>query len=302
MKRETLEKAKVMLAMVLGDGATFVAAGEAFDVGRSTAERTVKKLLNAVARDVEIPGMDGEMPMSLQRLRQVKAEVLAAVAAWEPSSSVRNFVLTADELAAGVARVRSRSENANRDVALVFVLLSTGAKPIEIARLQVRDYLNADGSVRANSEFREAVTTNGKSRPLHFTSARVCEAIDSYLTERRRRGIGTESPLAYRGLDPESGLFLTESGRSFEITPRSATDKRLTCRLMISTFRTIFVRAGWPGFTAQAARQNVARGLSGRGADADQVGRLLGLTSQRAVKRLLQGTRPPLEVLTRDLV
>lgn len=302
MKRETFEKAKSMLAMVLGDGDTFVAAGEAFGVGRSTAERTVKKLLTEVARDVEIPGMDGDAPMSLQRLRQVKDEVLAAVAAWEPSSNVRDFVLSAEDLGAGVARVRSRSENANRDIALIFVLLSTGAKPIEIARLQVRDYLNADGSVRTNSELRDMVTTNGKCRPLHFTSARVREAIDSYLTERRRRGIGTVVDQSYRGLNPESGLFLTESGRPFEITARSANDKRLTCRLMISTFRTIFLRAGWPGFTAQAARQNVARRLTGRGADVDQVGRLLGLTSQRAVKRLLQGARPPLETLTRDLV
>ena len=302
MKQETLEKAKVMLGMVLGEGATFVAAGKAFGVGRSTAERTVKKLLHEVTRDVDIPGMDGETPMSLQRLRQIKTQVLAAVMSWEPNSKVRTFVLTPEQLAGGVSRVRSRSENANRDVALVFVLLSTGAKPIEIARLQVSDYLNADGSVRVNSELRASATTTGRSRPLHFTSTRVCEAIDCYLTERRRRGIGTGAAPSFRGLDPQSGLFLTESGRSFEITARSASDNRLTCRLMIATFRIIFFRAGWPGFTAQAARQNFARGLSGRGADADQVGRLLGLTSNRAVKRLLQGTRPPLEVLTRELL
>ena len=126
-------------------------------MGRSTAERTVKKLLNEMARDIAIPGMKGEAPMTLQGLIRVKAEVLAAVAAWEPSSKVRKFVLSAEELGAGVARVRSRSENANRDVALIFVLLSTGAKPIEIARLQVRDYLNADGSVRTKSELRATV-------------------------------------------------------------------------------------------------------------------------------------------------
>jgi hypothetical protein len=61
--------------------------------------------------------------------------------------------------------VRLRSENANRDVALIYVLFCTGAKPIEIARLEVRDYLNSDGSIRERSEMRpETPSTGGVDR------------------------------------------------------------------------------------------------------------------------------------------
>ena len=161
----------------------------------------------------------------------------------------RITLLEPDEVAAGANRVRLRSENANRGVALIYVLFCTGAKPIEIARLEVRDYLNSDGSIRERSEMRAETAVNGRSRPLFFTSSRACAAVDAYLVERRRRKLGVAgSPAvgcdAYRGLDPASALFLTEGGYPFEIGGRGPNDQRETCRLMIATLRSIFKRAG----------------------------------------------------------
>ena len=92
-------------------------------------------------------------------------------------------------------------------MALIFVLFCTGAKPIEIARLEVRDYLNRDGSVRESSEMRSEAAVNRRSRPLFFTSSRTRAAVDAYLIERARRklgvaGSGATGDGAYRGLDP----------------------------------------------------------------------------------------------------
>ena len=152
---------------------------------------------------------------------------------------------------------------------------------------------------------RPEVAVNGRGRPLFFTSSRACAAVDAYLVERSRRKLGiagSSGDGAYRGLDPRSALFLTETGRRFEVTDRGPDDSRATCRLMIATLRSIFTRAGWIGVTSQSARRVVARRLADKGADGAQVGELLGLSSPRAVRRLLGTDRRPLETLARELV
>ena len=45
------------------------------------------------------------------------------------------------------------------------MLFSTGARPLEIARLEVRDYLAEDGSVREESLLPAKAAVNGKARP-----------------------------------------------------------------------------------------------------------------------------------------
>ena len=308
MKPETIAKARTMLSSVLLDGLSYREAGAPFGVGRSTVERSIKSLVLEVARERGIPELDEDGLSCLPRLRQFREPVLRAVAAYTPAYPRRKrlTLLEPDEIAAGANRVRLRSENANRDVALIYVLFCTGAKPIEIARLEVRDYLNSDGSIRERSEMRPETAVNGRSRPLFFTSSRACAAVDAYLVERRRRKLGVAVPAtgfdAYRGLDPSSALFLTEGGWPFEIGGRGPNDQRETCRLMIATLRSIFKRAGWTGVTAQSARRVVARRLADKGADGAQVGEILGLSSSRAVRRLLGSNRRPLENLARELV
>ena len=81
---------------------------------------------------------------------------------------------------------------------------------IELARLEVADYLAEDGSVRAVSNLRATVAVNGVERPLHFNSQLVVESIDAYLAERAgwtiapcpRCGLG-------EGLDPPSVMAAT---------------------------------------------------------------------------------------------
>ena len=298
-----------MLAKVLEEGASYGEAGAPYGLGRSSVERTIKALVLQVARERGIPAMDEDALTSLTRLRQFREPVLQAVREYTPSDATpKRMSLGPEEIAIGASRVRRRSDNANRDVALIFVLFCTGAKPIEIARLQVRDYLDRDGSVRERSEMRPEAAVNSRGRPLFFTSSRACAAIDAYLAERARRRLGVvASPVAsdalwYRGLDPLSALFLTETGKRFEVTGRGPDDPRATCRLMIATLRLIFKRAGWTGVTSQSARRVVARRLTDKGADGTQVGELLGLSSTRAVRRLLGDERRPLETLARELV
>ena len=303
MKPRTLGLAKAITVDVLSNYSTYEAAGRKHGVGRSTAERHLKALVRMVLRDRPIDGIDEDAIESLQRLRQHRDSVVREVMAFEGvmrRASPRR--VTDKDIAVGASRVRARSENANRDVALLYVLFCTGAKPIEIARLLVRDYVAADGTARMQSELREQAAARGRGRPLYFDSVRTCAAIDAYLVERARLGMGLGTSKLYRGLDPDSALFLTEHCRPFEVRGRGAGDSRQTSPVLVATYRVIFRRAGWEGVTAQDARRQVAQRLTEKGADKQQVGKLLGLTSNRSVTRLLERPSQPLESLVKDLV
>ena len=304
MKPGTVIKATEMLAALLEQGSTYREAGRAFGVGHSTVERQVKALLLRVSRENGIPGIDDPILASLALLRHCAAAVMEAVRAYKPNAhgkAVRT-ALEASEIAVGVNRIRRLSDNPNRDVALLYALFCTGAKPLEIARLLVRDYLNADGTVRRYSELRHQAAVRGRTRPLYFDSSSACAAIDAYLEERARRKVGAGPGERYRGLHPDSALFLTEHGRPFEVRSRGPSDLRTTSPVLLATYRVIFRRAGWEGVTAQTIRRLVAQRLVEKGADRQQVGQLLGLASNRSVKRLLQRPPQPLESLVKDLV
>jgi integrase len=303
MKPETVVKATEMLAALLERGATYREAGAAFGVGHSTVERQVKALLLQVSREDGIPGVDDPTLASLALLRQYATSVMKAVRAHQPAQKrPARAALEAGEIAAGVNRIRRLSDNPNRDVALLYVLFCTGAKPLEIARLVVRDYLSPDGTVRRHSELGGFAAVRGRTRPLYFDSSRACAAIDAYLEERVRRRVGVVTGDRFRGLDPDSALFLTERGRPFAVRRRGPRDPRPTSPILVATYRVIFRRAGGEGVTAQSIRRLVAQRLAEKGADKEQVGQLLGLVSNRSVKRLLERPRQPLASLVKDLV
>jgi integrase len=289
MKQQTVQRARGMLMAVLG-GESFSAAGKPHGLTRSTAGREVKALVRQAITQRGVSGIDQHAVLTPQGLRQCRDHVLQAVQSFEtgvPRCSPQ-WELDAHQIAEGAQRLRARSRNGDRDVALLYVLFTTGMKPVEIARLEVRDYLEVDGSIRRRSMLRPEASVNGHSRPLLFMSERTCLAVDAYLRQRlqRHRGIGTATA-AYRGLDPASPLFLTDDGHRFELRRRSQTDARNTCRLMSATFHAIFQRAGWPGLTTQAVRRMVARRLLTIGTTAAQAAQLLGLSSAAGVRRLL---------------
>ena len=137
MKPETIAKARTMLASVLQGGLSYREAGAPFGLGRSTVERSIKSLVLEVARERGIPELDEDGLSCLPRLRQLREPVLRAVDAYTPVHPRRKRItmLEPDEVAAGANRVRLRSENANRDVALIYVLFADRDRTAGGARL-----------------------------------------------------------------------------------------------------------------------------------------------------------------------
>jgi len=215
--------------------------------------------------------------------------------------TARNAGLLSDaDIARAVEQTRLRSPTPTRDVALLYVLLATGARPLEIARLEIRDYLAADGSVIEESVMRHDVAVTGKARPLFFASGKATQSIDRYLLERRQRRLGTSHGAEFRGFEPRSRLFLSDMGAPFEIVRIG--ENRYLCRGIQHAYRTIFRRTGIPGISALRARRTLAARMLERGADEEQIGTVLGIGEKRAVRDLLPRRPEHLHAVVRELV
>jgi integrase len=294
-----------MLRRVL-DGSTYAEVAAAFGVTRTAVEKRVKQLARRLSRDVGVPGLSEAGTVHVSRLRGLRAALLDALDRLGEKRAVPaalDVALSGDDVARAAARVRARSALPARDLALFYVLFATGARPLEIARLCVADYLARDGSVRRVSQLPGAASVNGRTRPLFFASRHLDAALDRYLAERRERGQGVAPDEAYRGLDPSSRLFLTNLGTAFEIRVYGPPgQQRFLCRPMIETYRTIFRHAELAGMSPLTVRRIVADRLYERGADEDQIGLILGIGRRRAVRDMYPRRRPPLERIVEDLV
>ncbi|RJG00587.1 site-specific integrase [Noviherbaspirillum sedimenti] len=288
------------------NGKTYEAVAAAYGLTRTAIERRVKTAALRLFREAGIDGINEDGLAFVQRLRACRTAITAAIQRYEPRRADRKRVgriLSDQDIEMAIQRTRQRSPCAQRDVALLCVLLTTGARPLEIARLEVRDYLEADGSVREESVMRSEVAVNRRSRPLFFASDKVREAMDRYLTDRTGGHPGVAGTLPYRGLAPDSRLFLTEKGMPFEIHCHGAQgQRRFLCRGILDTYRKIFRRIGLPGASALSVRRTVANRLYERGAAEDQIGEILGISEKKSVRELLPRQRQPLQSVVRGLV
>ena len=206
MRAESVAKSIQMLKGIL-DGKTYVAVAQESGLSRSAVEQRVKALARDLQTVVGVEWVDADEVPTVQGMRARKENYLEALEHYHPQRVVNApkgpRALTDQDIDHAAAVIRQHSNCRKRDTALLLVLFSTAAKPLEIARLEVSDYLSEDGSVREASVLRANAAINGKERPLFFASTKVVAAVDAYLEERIRRGQGTEDSTKYRGLDPE---------------------------------------------------------------------------------------------------
>ena len=206
MRVESVAKSIQMLKGIL-DGKTYTLVAQESGLSRSAVEQRVKALARDLQTVVGVEWVDADEVPTLQGLRARKENYLEALEHYHPQR-VANApkgprALTDQDIDRAAAVIRQHSNCRKRDAALLLVLFSTAAKPLEIARLEVSDYLSEDGSVREASVLRADAAINGKERPLFFASTKVVAAVDAYSEERGRRGQGTKASTKYRGLDPE---------------------------------------------------------------------------------------------------
>lgn len=294
-----------MLIFVIG-GQSYESVAIDFGVSRTAVERRVKNIALRICQQVGIEGLNEGAVEYVGRLRQRRHAVVEAIEKFAvgPASKGAAYVPLSDEqIAQAVHRIRGRSSQPSRDVALFYMSLATGMRPLEVARLELQDYLQADGAVRRESELRAEVAITRRSRPLFFASSKLDEALGAYLDERLVLGQGLGAVSTFRGLDPASRLFLTWTGDPFPITPYGAPgQQRYLCRPILETYRKVFRYAELEGATALSVRRTFVARLYDRGADEDQIGVVLGIGERRAVREQFPRTRPTMARLVQELV
>lgn len=208
------------------------------------------------------------------------------------------------EHAVKVARVSS-TENGLRDAALLLACFGTGMTVTELSRLLVRDYLAENGSPIRDSEVRAEIAYNQKSRPLCWTNKKLTNAIDQHLAQRLERGHGvTTRTAAYRGLDPESPLFVSgRTGEGLKLSPKHRDGKTYYSATQLSRiFTRLFEQAGVEGASAQSGRRTMAVKLKRRGIDLRHISEILGIKSLEAVKKLCAGDPARLGDIVRRII
>ena len=294
-----------MLRAIVG-GETYATVAAHFGVSRTAVERRIKSIAIQLIQVVGVNGLKEEGATFVRRLRLHRDAILLALARFEPSPPISARparVLSLEEVNQGALRIKGRSNWPWHDLALYYLLFVTGLRPLEIARLEVRDYLREDGSVCRESELRAEVAINGKRRPLFFSSNRLDEVLAAYFRERLEHGHGLGVPDLYRGLDPGSRLFLSPTGEEYKITPNGRPGQnRQVCRVLLEVYRKLFRYAGLKGLSAQTARLTVIARMYERGGDEDQVGIILGIGERSAVRELLPRPKPTLAQLLDELV
>lgn len=186
-----------------------------------------------------------------------------------------------------VAAVTGQSKE--RDVALLWVAYGTGMMPIELAKLTISDYLAADGALRVESQIRSEIAFNGVARQLYWSNKGVVSALDAYLETRIKYGYGMGVPEQYRGLDPNSPLFLAVDGKPFTFTRRvtPAGQESYSCESLTQIIRRLHAQAGIENGSSLSARRTFGVRLHRKGFDLRHIQVLLGVQSLTAVKRMV---------------
>lgn len=186
----------------------------------------------------------------------------------------------------------SYSRAPERDVALLLVLYGTGMTTTELATLPVKSYLAGKGTVQVSSVVPAEVAHNGEERPLYWSNKRIVAALDKYLAWRleHRHGL-TVKKVAYRGLDPDGPIFLTDDGQPYAITKKTskAGVVSYSCNTLGALISKLHANAGVEGGNAQAGRRSLAVRLHRKGYDLVHIKALLGHKSIETTKKLVDG-------------
>lgn len=215
-----------------------------------------------------------------------------AVGADGDMSAKRRTPLTDNEIQSIAARLNRHSRQSAADLALFYLLLTTGAKPLELARLRVKDVIGPSGAIRRETTLPAIVAINHVARPVFLKSEVAIDAIQAYVRYRVAKGQGVGDAKRYAGLEPSTPLVLDHDGQPYQIVESSGLrGKRTLCRGILDACRRVFRLAGIDGLCGSTLRRTLARRLSDRGATIEQIGAALGIKDRKAIRDLLDVPR-----------
>lgn len=280
-----------LLAMLQGQTYDQIAAR--FRVTKSTVSKSVSDLARDLQSVVGVVGLDENCTPTAHLIRAHGKDYLEALEHFVPlakqATTTSPPIITQAHVDQLVLHTARHSRCKQRDIALLLMLIHTGARPNEIAKLAVADYIDASGQHRSPPWLPAGAASNGIARPLLLRDATVLYWIDAYLAWRLAARYGVSDQTAYRGLQGQSSLFLSRTGASFS----SSSTKATTEKGLHDVLQRIFRYANLPGLGVLGARRSVAHRLHADGCTPEEIAFYLG-TRTGAVRRLLAtGPRKP---------
>lgn len=178
----------------------------------------------------------------------------------------------------------------SRNVALLYVLYGTGMMLTEIATIKIAQYLKPNGEVLEESWIPKEISYNQKERPIYWTNKKIISSIDSYLASRiTNLQLATTIKNEYRGLNPESPIFLSSYGFPYALTERITRKgtRSYSCDSLSQLFRQLHAKANIEDANSQSGRRTFAVRLYQSGYDLRLIKKLLGHDTQAATRKLI---------------
>ena len=275
-------------------GQTYDQIAARLRVTKSTVSKSVTDLARELQSIVGVVGIDEDSAPTAHAIRAHGKDYLEALEHFvplaKPAATTSLPIITQAHIDQLVLHMARHSRCKQRDIALLLMLIHTGARPNEIARLTVADYIDAAGRLRSPSWLPANAASNGIARPLLLYDATVLYWLDAYLAWRVAAGWGVSDRREYRGLQGDSSLFLGRSGESFTSPSAKATAEKG----LHDVLQRIFRYANQPGLGVLGARRSVAHRLQADGCTLDEIAFYLG-TRTGTVRRLLATSpgKPP---------
>ncbi len=191
-------------------------------------------------------------------------------------------------------RLVERNKDRHQELNAVLIVAAAiwGVKSGELSLIEVADVLTPKGMLRKKWVLRKEIAFNGWARELYTEHESLVGYLDEHLAFRIAQRQYVTNIGEYRGLDPESKLFLSPKGEPFKFSRREAGNKvNLQPTGMNAYFKKLILNAGLPGITYKDFRRSLAIQMYREGARNTGVVKgimqYLGIRSYSAMRKIL---------------
>ncbi|MEW8394240.1 MAG: hypothetical protein AB2651_20885 [Candidatus Thiodiazotropha sp.] len=183
--------------------------------------------------------------------------------------------------------------------ALILTAAIWGVKAGELSLIEVADVISSNGIIKKKWLLRSEIAFNGHARELYSEHERLVEYLDTYLNWRVTANQGVTNIGEYRGLDPESKLFLTPDGLPFSFSRRDIGSGKVNLQPtgLNTHFKRLFKNAGLAnkGITYKEFRRSLAiqmwRAGDRKTGVMKDIMKYLGIRSYSALRKILTGDK-----------
>ena len=185
-----------------------------------------------------------------------------------------------------VVLVAGTTRDPERNQLILSMSFALGARVTELSRITVADVLHPKGRIRSELALRPSITKNNTGRTVPISNPTLIEHLERYLAHRIERRIGMLAKgTDYRGLSPDLPLiFSGRSGGFAQAVKRRRLDSGMDADYraadgLESLFRHLYKISGIKGASSHSGRRGLASGLAAKGAEIEDIARILGHVS-----------------------